>query len=151
YARYASDPVVTRYLTWRPHESVEFTVEYLKSKADCPEIHHWLVYPREGGPLIGAIGCRVDAHQGQFGYCYARYAWGHGFATEAATAMVSVWLEEPTIWRVQAHCVPSNRASAHVLEKAGLAWEGTLRRYFVAPNLSDVPCDVLVYARVRDT
>src|SRR5262245_44635893 len=68
FARYAGDPVVTKYLSWRPHESVEETIAYLADKLNCAEIYHWLVYPREGGPLAGAIGCRIDAHQVQFGY-----------------------------------------------------------------------------------
>jgi RimJ/RimL family protein N-acetyltransferase len=150
FARYAADPAVTKYLTWRPHGSVDDTIAYLKGKVESAEIHHWLLYPREGGPLVGSIGCRVDGHQVQFGYCLACDAWGRGFASETATAMVNTWFQEPTIWRVQAHCDPANCASARVLEKAGLTLEGTLRRYIVAPNVSDVPCDVLVYARVRE-
>jgi RimJ/RimL family protein N-acetyltransferase len=56
---------------------------------------------------------------------------------------------EPTIWRIQAFCDVENRASARVLEKAGLTFEGTLRRYMVLPNLSDAPRDMLCYAKVR--
>ena len=46
-------------------------------------------------------------------------------------------MNEPAIWRVQAFCDVENRASARVLEKAGLTLEGTLRRYMVLPNLGD--------------
>jgi RimJ/RimL family protein N-acetyltransferase len=87
----------------------------------------------------------------QFGYCYARDAWGHGYATEAARAMVPIWLSEPTVWRVQAFCDPQNIASARVLEKAGLTLEGTLRKHAMKPNVSDVPCDARCYAIVRET
>lgn len=154
FARYASDPEVTRYLTWGPHQSVDETLAFLRQRAaEQPPGHvfNWLVYPRFGGLLLGSIGCRVEGHVVQFGYCYARDTWGQGYATEAARTMVSVWLDEPGVWRVQAFCDPENVASARVLEKAGLTLEGTLRKYCLTPNLSDVPRDELCYARVRDT
>jgi len=154
FTRYASDPEVTRYLTWGPHQSAEETLAFLRQRqAEQPPGHtfNWLVFPKDGGPLIGSIGCRVNNHTVEFGYCLARDAWGKGYASEAAQAMVSVWLDEPTIWRVQAFCDPVNVASVRVLEKAGLTREGTLRKYVVAPNVSDIPCDVYCYARVRET
>jgi RimJ/RimL family protein N-acetyltransferase len=86
----------------------------------------------------------------QFGYCLARDAWGRGFATEAATAIVSKSLDQPEIWRVQAFCDVENRASARVLEKCGLVREGTLRRYMVMPNMSDIPRDMYCFAKVRE-
>lgn len=154
FARYAGDPEVTRYLTWGPHRSVDDTLAFLRQhEGEQPpgQTFNWLIFPRTGGPLIGSIGCRrLDGHLVQFGYCLARDAWGKGYATEAARAMVGVWLTEPSVWRVQAYCDLENVASVRVLEKAGLTPEGILRKYIVAPNLSDIPRDVYSYARVRD-
>jgi RimJ/RimL family protein N-acetyltransferase len=59
-------------------------------------------------------------------------------------------MEDASIWRVQAFCDLANRASARVLEKAGLTLEGTLRRYMVMPNLSAAPRDMLCYSKVRE-
>jgi RimJ/RimL family protein N-acetyltransferase len=100
--------------------------------------------------LLGSIGGIVEGHRMTFGYCLARDAWGHGFATEAATAFVDFVLNNPAYWRIQAFCDVENRASARVLEKAGLKLEGTLRRYLLLPNRSDVPRDVFCYAKVRE-
>jgi RimJ/RimL family protein N-acetyltransferase len=154
FARYASDPVVTRYMMWKPHRSVEETREYLKKKEAERESSGgkgWLLTLKTDGLLVGMIGCRpVESHILQFGYCLAQDMWGRGFATEAARALVDVWLDMPDIWRVQAHCDLENVASARVLEKAGLSREGTLRRFIVAPNTGPVPRDVYVYARVRE-
>lgn len=151
FARYASDPEVTRYLTWAPHKSVDDTLDFLRRTRESNKLFNWLVYEREGGTLLGSIGCKSDGHMVQFGYCYARDAWGHGYATEAARALIHVWLSCPAVWRVQAFCDPENTASAHVLEKVGLTCEGTLRNYMLTPNLSDVPRDVLRYSVVRET
>jgi RimJ/RimL family protein N-acetyltransferase len=151
FTRYASDADVTRFLTWAPHASVTDTLEFLQRTRADENLFNWLVYLRDGGPLLGSIGCKSDGQMVQFGYCYARDAWGHGYATEAARALVRVWLSDPAVWRVQAFCDPENTASAHVLEKAGLRCEGTLRNYMLTPNLSDVPRDVLCYSIVRET
>lgn len=84
-----------------------------------------------------------------FGYCLASDVWRRGYATEAARAFVEVAFNTLPLVRVQAMCDVENAASAHVLEKAGLTCEGTLRRYLVFPNLGEGPRDVFIYARVR--
>ncbi|HEY4235664.1 MAG TPA: GNAT family N-acetyltransferase [Lacipirellulaceae bacterium] len=151
FARYASDELVTKYLTWAPHKSVEDTIAYLEKRRNDDRIFNWLVFLAETGQLLGSIGCSIDGHIVQFGYCYARDAWGRAYATEAAGAMVQIWMSDPTVWRVQAFCDPRNVASARVLEKAGLTFEGTLRKHAMSPNVSDVPCDARCYAIVRQT
>ena len=60
-------------------------------------------------------------------------------------------MNEPAVWRVQAFCDVENRASARVLEKAGLTFEATLKRYMMMPNRSDVPRDMLLFAKVRES
>lgn len=154
YARYARDPEVSLFMSWKAHESLRDTVEFLKwsvEQRQAGSSYGWLVFLRSSGQLLGSIGCRrLEPHLLQFGYCYARDAWGHGYASEAARAIVPVWLEDASVWRVQALCQPENVASARVLEKAGLKLEGTLRRYIKVPSFGDTPCDVLCYACVRD-
>lgn len=152
FVRYTCDPVVAKFMLWRPHASVEDTRTFLKSRhaKDEQGLHHnWLIRLRSSDLLLGAIGCHQDRHIIQFGYCLAQDAWANGYATEAVSALVPVWLSVPEIWRVQAYCDLENPASARVLEKAGLVREGILRRYIVTPNLSDEPRDVYVYACVR--
>jgi len=56
---------------------------------------------------------------------------------------------EPDIYRVFATCDVDNPASAKVMEKAGMKYEGLLRRYMIHPNVSEEPRDCLMYARVR--
>lgn len=116
---------------------------------ESSSVYNWLIFSRDDGSLLGSIGFGVRPQQVQFGYCLARDAWGQGFATEAARKVVEVALANAAIWRVQAYCDVEHPASARVLEKAGLALEGTLRKFIVLPNLGDVPRDVFIYARVR--
>lgn len=61
------------------------------------------------------------------GYCLAQDGWGHGYATEAAGALLGWAFETLDLNRVQAEADTRNRASARVLEKLGFVLEGTLR------------------------
>ncbi|MDF1602290.1 GNAT family protein [Nocardioides sp. YIM 152315] len=61
------------------------------------------------------------------GYCLDEPAWGHGFATEAATAALQWAFGTLDLNRVQAETDTRNAASARVLEKLGFVREGTLR------------------------
>ena len=85
----------------------------------------------------------------EFGYVLARQHWGHGYMTEALSTLVDWALDQPKIWRVSAICDMDNSASAKVMEKAGMVFEGVLRRYFVHPNVSPEPRDCRMYAKVR--
>jgi len=61
------------------------------------------------------------------GYCLTEAAWGHGYATEAARALLRWAFDTLDLNRVQAEVDTRNGASARVLEKLGFVREGTLR------------------------
>jgi RimJ/RimL family protein N-acetyltransferase len=92
---------------------------------------------------------RPTEHGMLFGYVLARPHWGQGFAAEVLTALVEWSLDQPPIHRTWAFCDAENPASARVMEKAGMSFEGVLRRWALFPNLGPDPRDCLVYARVR--
>jgi ribosomal-protein-alanine N-acetyltransferase len=150
FARYAHDAEVCRYMSWRPHRTVDDTYAWLKRIEDEGRTVR-LIFLRSSDELLGAVGGLPQGHRVEFGYSLARDAWGQGFATEAARAFVSAVMEDSSVWRVQACCDVENRASARVLEKVGLTREGLLRRYMVMPNISDDPRDMWLFAKVRET
>jgi RimJ/RimL family protein N-acetyltransferase len=149
FTRYGQDAEVCRYMSWVPHRTVEDAHAFLKRIKDEKRVVR-LVFCRVSGELFGSVGGQPQGHRVEFGYCLARNVWGRGYATEAARAYVAAVLEDSSIWRIQAFCDLKNRASARVLEKAGLTLEGTLRRYMVMPNLGNVPRDMLCYAKIRE-
>ena len=63
----------------------------------------------------------------KLGYCLDEPAWGHGFATEAAGALLRWAFDTLDLNRVQAEADTRNTASGRVLEKLGFFREGTLR------------------------
>ncbi|MCE7981411.1 MAG: N-acetyltransferase [Caldilinea sp. CFX5] len=73
------------------------------------------------------------------GYCLDEKAWGQGFATEAAGALLQWAFDTLDLNRVQSGADTRNRASERVLEKLGFVREGTLRE------------DCIVNGEVSDT
>jgi [ribosomal protein S5]-alanine N-acetyltransferase len=151
FARYSSDPDVTRYVGWPAHATVDDTRRFLAFSDD-----HWRQWPagpylvcsRADGTLFGGTGLTFETPlSAMTGYVLARDAWGHGYATEALTAMIAV-ARVTGVRRLYALCHAGHRASAHVLEKCGFALEGTRHAYAEFPNLRPgEPQDVLCFAR----
>jgi len=68
-----------------------------------------------------------DHRSASMGYCLEQAAWGHGYAAEAARAVLQWAFDTLDLNRVQAEADTRNAASARVLEKLGFVREGTLR------------------------
>ena len=81
------------------------------------------------------------------GYCFNDAAWGHGYATEAAHAVLHWAFDTLDLNRVQAETDTRNLASARVLEKLGFAREGTLREDCI---VNGEVSDSWVYGLLRD-
>jgi RimJ/RimL family protein N-acetyltransferase len=152
FQQYASDPDVTRYVMWRPHESIDVTREFLKRCVRCWEegtAFPWVIQNKDDGGLIGMVELHIETHRANIGYVIAPWYWGNGYATEAAKAVVDWALRQEPIYRVWSVCDLENSASARVLEKVGMRQEGILRRYIVHPNISDEPRDCTCYSIVK--
>lgn len=150
YERWTRDPEVTRYLRWRPHESIDRAHAFIGTCVQSwAAIGHgpWVLTRTGDDTPIGMIDARYGDMGVELGYVLGRADWGQGLMPEAATAVVEAALAEPDIYRVWAVCDVDNRASARVLEKAGMTLEGRLARASLHPNLGPEPRDVLLYAR----
>lgn len=149
---YAQESEVTRYLIWRPHRDIGETRAYL---ADClalsPDMSRvYAITGRSDGRLLGCLHLRRPvSHRIAFGYVLERPAWGRGLMTEALRTAVDWALSAPGVYRIGAVCDVDNPASARVMEKAGLAREGLLRRWMIHPNVSDEPRDCHIHGRTR--
>ncbi len=149
---YAQDAEVTRFLTLRPHRSRADTKACIAHCAAAPPhaSRTYVLVGQEDGAVRGAFDLRrEEPHRLGFGYALARPWWGRGLMAEALAAVADRALAQPPVFRIGAVCDAENTGSARVMEKAGLAREGLLRRWLVHPNLGDEPRDCFSYARVR--
>lgn len=150
---YASDPKITRYLTWTAHRNPSQTREFFHQVIDAWDLRMghrmWLIERKRDGALLGAIGTTVHFHRVEVGFALGSRFWGRGYMPEALARVREAAFEDPRIHRVQALCDEENRRSARVMEKVGMVYEGRLRRYANHPNRSETPRDCLMYSSVR--
>lgn len=147
FASYASDPDATRYMGWPRHAAVAASHAYVALALAEWDTHGCGTYLIDrDGALIGSTGLHLLGPVGAAtGYILTPAAWGHGYATEACRAMIALG-RDLGVPRIEATCHTAHRASAHVLEKAGLVREGVRRADTVFPQLGAQLQDVLVYA-----
>lgn len=130
---YASDPVVTKYLTWPPHSDVRETRRYLRfvrSKYKSGEYYDFAVVERATGKMIGTCGFTgfdLTANSAEVGYAFNREYWGRGLAAEALSAVVRFGFRTLGLNRIEAKYIVGNERSLRVMEKVGMTFEGVLR------------------------
>lgn len=153
FTTFASDPEVTRYLSWPTHRNVADTRSFLSLSDD--EWQRWpagpfLVFSQRSGiseELLGSTGLYYQSpSRAVTGYVFAREAWGQGYATESLRAIVKV-ARQTAVERLEAICHAEHAPSAHVLEKCGFIREEVRPEHFVFPNLEpQKKSDIFSYA-----
>jgi ribosomal-protein-alanine N-acetyltransferase len=96
------------------------------------------VYRQLDGSYLGwcAISPSRFLNDIELGYRFCRDAWGHGYATEAADAMLSAAYRATHMDQILACTHPENAASIRVLEKLGFKFAYPL---FSKPISKDIP------------
>lgn len=138
-----SDPQVMRYLTGGkpiPRVEIESTVlpRYLDWHRKTPHFGYWAAEDRVSGDFLGWFHLRPavdtpDQREPELGYRLLRAAWGHGYATEGAKALIRHAFDVLGAERVVAETMAVNVASRRVMEKAGLRLARTFYRHWNDP------------------
>ena len=134
YRNWASDPEVTKFLSWPTYKTVDTAYEILNiwvPQYRDDTFYQWAIELKEIGEVIGSISVvnfdeRVD--MAEIGFCIGRSWWGQGIMTEAFQAVIDFLFGEVGVLRIEAGHDPNNPASGAVQRKCGLKYEGTLRR-----------------------
>jgi RimJ/RimL family protein N-acetyltransferase len=108
------------------------------------------IFGREDGRLLGGTGLhrmKWDIPSFEIGYWVRSSASGRGFVTESTAGLARTCFRLLGAGRVEVFCDPRNAASRRVAERAGFAYEGTLRSRHV--NADGSLRDSAVYSLVR--
>ena len=132
-----SDPEVARHQTWIPPYPLD-RAEALIAEAmamDGPIDGEWwmlTITDPADTTVFGDLVVKLswEGRTAEIGYTLAREAWGHGYAVEAAAAVVEYLFDSLGVTRVEASLHPDNTASAQVLERVGMLFEGHTRSSF---------------------
>jgi RimJ/RimL family protein N-acetyltransferase len=99
--------------------------------------------------LLGSVSLRRFSRdrRAELGYWLGADAWGHGYATEAAGALVDFGFAEMGLARIYAHVLAGNAASCRVLDKLGMVHEGIRRRHV---RKGKTLHDIVLYGMLRE-
>jgi len=149
FAAQRADPEVMRYLYDEPLTRDEASKQLGALRPSIERPDSWMnlaVELLETDVAIGGVGLnfRSDVHrQAEIGYVFDRASRGHGFATEAAEAMVGLAFSGLGVHRVVARLDARNVPSARLCERLGLRFEA----HFVENEfVKGEWCDELIYA-----
>jgi ribosomal-protein-alanine N-acetyltransferase len=86
---------------------------------------------RLSGELAGAVGLRVVRHyrRAELGFWIGRPFWNKGYCTEAGRVALDYGFTTLRLNRIHASCFSRNPASARVLQKLGMVYEGRARQH----------------------
>lgn len=134
FDNWASDPEVTRHLTWKTHTDVSQTrawLEFRQSQYADPKYYGWCLVLKETGRAVGdlsVVHVNDDLRCAELGWVLSRSLWGKGLMPEAGRAVIDFLLDEVGFHRVEARHSAQNPKSGRAMLKCGMRYEGMLRQ-----------------------
>lgn len=131
YSNWASDPSVTDFLTWDPHDSPESTralLEMWVADYENPDRYNWVI-EFDGEPVgnISVVRINERAEYAEIGYCLSQRCWGKGIMPEAFSAVIDHLFGNVGFHRICAEHDEYNPKSGRVMIKCGMKLEGRRR------------------------
>ncbi|MCI4668160.1 MAG: GNAT family N-acetyltransferase [Bacteroidia bacterium] len=150
--RYASNPEVAHFLSWRAHKTVDdsyrFIAEVEKKMAEGSLIEFG-IYPKELDHIIGTIGVMPHMPRVEIGYVIDKPYWGRGYVTEAMKAIIEFAWTLENIYRIEAKADEVNIGSWRVMEKCGLKRDAMLKSY-IYDERNEVPVrNMVIYSMTK--
>ena len=152
FRNWASDPEVTKYLTWPAHSSIavsEMVIGSWISEYKKDNYYQWMIVLKELGEPIGSISVVRQnnyVEEAEIGYCIGSRWWNRGITSEALTAVIDFLFNEVGMNRIAARHDPNNPHSGGVMRKCGMKYEGTTR---ASDRNNEGICDAAQYSILR--
>ncbi len=153
FRNWASDPEVTKYLTWPAHSSAEVSravlEDWVSSYAQENYYKCAIVLKAKGNdPIesISAMGMNDEIDMIHVGYCLGRDWWRQGIMSEALHAVMDFFFDEVGANRIESRHDPRNPHSGMVMKKCGMQYEGTMRQ---SDRNNQGVCDASWYALLK--
>lgn len=131
---YYSKPEVVAYVPWetwtRADAERRVADRATRTRLDGPGSVLSLVVEHQDRLIGDVVLWPADdtMSRGEMGWAFHPDTGGHGYATEAVTALMRIAFETYRMHRVLAHVDPRNEASLRLCERVGMRREGHLRQ-----------------------
>lgn len=131
---YASSPLVGPNAGWKPHISIEESIEFIQycmKKRTFGQPGNYAIVHKQSNTMIGTIEIHsYHVHKGEIGFVLHPDYWGQGLITEAAKALIIYAFELLGLERLTYGYFLFNDRSKRVSEKLEFTFEGILRKKF---------------------
>lgn len=133
---WASREECVKYFPWNAAADMEDTEKRLQTWISMyarEDYYQWAITDRECRKTIGVINLHdvdADYNSAETSYILNPDYWGRGIMTEALRAVIRYGFLELHLNRIYADCFEENAASAKVLQKCGMRYEGTARQKY---------------------
>lgn len=123
-----SDPEVVRFINGG-HPTPRATIEndilplFMQTDPNHPLLGFWAAEEPTSGAFLGWFAFRLEPESTNIvslGYRFRRAAWGQGYATEGARALIDAAFASTDIQSVRASTYEDNAASLKVMERLGM-------------------------------
>jgi len=148
FRNWASDDDVAKYLTWKPHGSVDETRKRLEQwvqRYAQEDYYHWAIVLKEINEPIGGVAVgqqSSDTQMVHIGYSIGKPWWNKGIMTEALHALIAFFFREVGVNRIESRYDPRNVGSGRVMAKCGMKYEGLM---WQADKNNQGICDCILY------
>jgi len=149
---YASEPEVTKYVTWDYHRTVadsKYFLNLVLQKYKDHDVSPWGMVLKENNKLIGTCGYAwwmPENYRAEFGYALSMKYWNQGLMTEAVREIIRFGFETMELNRIEARCKTDNLASEKVMQKCGMKFEGIMRQQM---HVKDEYHDLKMYSILK--
>lgn len=138
YRNWESIPEVAEFMLWDVSISEQETSERLGALISGYETdklnYTWAIVPKDTDEPVGSVILGwIDEyhHSAELVYMLSPCVRRMGYMTEAVTAVLQYGFETIGLNRIQADCYLRNIASARVMEKCGMRYEGLMRDLYL--------------------
>lgn len=147
YKNYATDPRVTKFLTWQPYKNIEDVRKFICDIVETythNNIYNWAI--QFNSETIGSISITSldeNNHCCEIGYCIGYDYWNKGIVTEAMSAVINFLFTEVGMHRVMAKHDIQNPASGKAMLKCNMVYEGKFSGFYYRQD--GIYSDALIY------
>ncbi len=116
-----------------PEGAAEEWISNSQESFDEGEAYSFALVLKAEKRFIGAMGIHpnLDHRRAELGYWLGKPYWNKGYVTEAARRVIQFGFEDLKLNRIHANYFTHNPASARVMQKAGMTFEGILRGHYL--------------------
>lgn len=133
YTNYASNPNVTKYLSWNIHKSVEESkalINAWEKEYNNNDFYQWAIVLKNSDEVIGGISIVniwKEIEKVEVGYCIGENYWYQGITKEALDKVIEFMFNQVKVKNIIARFDVNNESSGKVMKKCGMKYEGIIK------------------------